>query len=91
MLQPRMYTPKQVANMLQLSKNTVYHLINKGEIIAKKLGKVYRIPQSSISYVFAGLDKDILNTQKADEKSLKKVNKTIKDVRKKVWAKSRSF
>lgn len=91
MLQQKMYTPEQVAQILQLSKNTVYHLINNGEIVAKKLGKVYRIPQSSISFAFAGLDEDILNAQNIDVKNLKKANKTIRDVRKKVRAKSSSF
>ena len=32
MLQPRTYTPKQTAEILQLSKNTIYGLIGKGEI-----------------------------------------------------------
>ena len=31
------YTPEQVAQLLQLSKNTVYELINRGEIVAKNL------------------------------------------------------
>ena len=39
--QPKTYTPEQVAEILQLSKNTIYALISRGEIIAKKLGKVY--------------------------------------------------
>ena len=91
MLQPRTYTPKQVAEILQLSKNTIYQLINRGEVIAKKIGKVYRIPQSSISFVFTGMDEDILRAQKKDEMSLEKANKTIREVRKKVWKKSKSF
>ena len=49
---PKAYTPKQVAIMLQLSKNTIYQLINRGEIVAKKIGKVYRIPVSSLSFIF---------------------------------------
>ena len=40
----KVYTPEQVAEILQLSKKTVYELIGKGEIVAKKIGKVYRIP-----------------------------------------------
>lgn len=91
MLQPRTYTPEQVAEILQLSKNTVYELINRGEIIAKRIGKVYRIPQSSISFVFTGMDEDILKAQRVDEKNLEKVNKTLREVRKSVWEKSRSF
>lgn len=91
MLQPRTYTPEQVAEILQLSKNTVYELISRGEVIAKKIGKVYRIPQSSISFVFTGMDKDILRAQKKDEMNLEKMDKTIRDVRKEVWGKSKSF
>ncbi len=77
--------------MLQLSKNTVYQLINKGEIVAKKLGKVYRIPAESISYVFTGLDFDLYKSQAEDEKNLKSVEKTLRNVRKTLWQKSRSF
>ncbi len=91
MLQPRTYTPEQVAKILQLSKNTVYELISRGEIIAKKIGKVYRIPQSSISFVFTGMDEDILKAQRVDEKNLERVSKTLREVRKSVWEKSKSF
>ena len=91
MLQPRTYTPEQVAEILQLSKNTVYELISRGEVIAKKIGKVYRIPQSSISFVFTGMDEDILRAQEKDEMNLEKVDKTIRDVRKEAWEKSKSF
>jgi len=48
---PKMYTPEQVADMLQLSKNGVYGFIRSGEIIAKKFGKVYRIPATPLSFV----------------------------------------
>jgi len=91
MLQARTYTPEQVAEILQLSKNTVYQLISRGEVIAKKIGKVYRIPQNSISFVFTGMDGDILKAQKKDEVNLKKADKTIREVRQKVWEKSKSF
>lgn len=91
MLLPKTYTTEQVAEILQLSKNTVYELINRGEIIAKKIGKVYRIPASSISFAFTGLDEDVLRAQKEDEDNLKKVEKTLRKVRKSVWQKSRSF
>lgn len=91
MLQVRSYTPEQVAQILQLSKNSIYGLISRGEIVAKKFGKVYRIPQSSISFVFTGLDEDILRAQKEDKKNLKKINKTLKEVRSSLWRKSKSF
>ena len=76
-----MYTPEQVAEMLQLSKNTVYELIGKGEIIAKKLGRVYRIPASSLSFVFTGLDNDLLFAEKEDSKNLPAITKSLKSIR----------
>ncbi|MDP3758325.1 MAG: helix-turn-helix domain-containing protein [Candidatus Daviesbacteria bacterium] len=78
---PKAYTPEQVAEMLQLSKNTVYQLINRGEIVAKKIGKVYRIPQASLSFLFSGLDEDFYQAQKEDFKNLAKVQKELKMVR----------
>lgn len=80
---PRVYTPEQVAQILQLSKNTVYDLIQRGEIVAKKIGKVYRIPASSISFVFTGLDEDLLKMEKEDLKNISKVQKELSKVRSK--------
>lgn len=82
---PTVYTPDQVATMLQLSKNTVYQLISKGEIVAKKIGKVYRIPQSSLSFVFSGLDEDILKAQQEDLRNIAKIEKELSKVRTKMW------
>lgn len=77
----KVYTPDQVAELLQLSTNTVYRLIDEGEIIAKKLGSVYRVPQTSLSFAFFGLDADLLMAQKIDEENLPKVREAIKNVR----------
>jgi len=77
----KVYTPEQVAGMLQLSKNTVYELINRGEIVAKKIGKVYRIPASSISFVFTGLDYDLYKAEGEDLKELSKIQEEIARVR----------
>lgn len=81
MFSTKVYTPEQVAEMLQLSKNTVYGLINRGEIIAKKIGNVYRIPARSISFVFTGLDADLSDAQAADERILPEVKRALSDVR----------
>ena len=81
MFSTKVYTPEQVAEMLQLSKNTVYGLINRGEIIAKKIGNVYRIPARSISFVFTGLDADLTDAQAADERILPEVKRALSDVR----------
>lgn len=80
---PKVYTPEQVAEMLQLSKNTVYDLISRGEIVAKKIGKVYRIPQSSISFVFSGLDEDLQKAEKEDLKNIPKIRRELSRVRSK--------
>ncbi|MDO8599890.1 MAG: helix-turn-helix domain-containing protein [bacterium] len=77
----RVYTPEQVAEILQLSKNTIYELISRGEIIAKKIGKVYRIPASSISFVFTGLDYDLYQAEKEDTKNLSKIQSELSKIR----------
>jgi len=77
----RVYTPEQVATLLQLSKNTIYELINKGEIVAKKLGKVYRIPATSLSFMFTGLDFDLYNADSEDRQYLDKIQQEIAKIR----------
>lgn len=81
MIDTKVYTPTQVAEILQLSKNTVYDLIDRGEIVAKRIGKVYRIPASSISFVFTGLDYDLYQAEQEDLKSLPKIRKELSKVR----------
>ena len=41
-------TPEQVADYLQLSKDTVYRYIREGKLIASKLGRNYRIPKENV-------------------------------------------
>lgn len=81
----KVYTPEQVAQLLQLSKNTVYNLINRGEIIAKRIGKVYRIPAKSISFVFEGLDYDLYLKEQEDLKNLPRIRRELKKVRSRLW------
>lgn len=78
---PKVYTPEQVATLLQLSKNTIYELINKGEIVAKRLGKVYRIPAASLSFVFTGLDSDLYKADSEDRQYLPKIQQEIAKIR----------
>ena len=75
------YTPEQVSSMLQISKSTVYDLIGRGEIIAKKIGKVYRIPASSISFIFTGLVYDLYLAERQDLKNLSGVKEELKRAR----------
>lgn len=76
------YTPEQVARMLQMSKNTVYGLIKNGEIVAKKLGKLYRVPASSLSFLFTGMDFDLYKAEAEDKKNLENINREIQRARK---------
>lgn len=76
-----MYTPEQAAGMLQLSQNTVYELIKRGEIVAKKIGRVYRIPTQSLSFALTGLDDDLYQAEQEDRKNLPRVNALLKEVR----------
>jgi len=82
MLQTRVYTPSQVAQILQLNKNTVYDLIKRGEIIAKKIGKVFRIPASSLSFALSGLDEDLFRAEKEDLKLQSKIKQELAQARK---------
>lgn len=76
-----MYTPRQVAKILQLSPATVYELISRGEVEAKKIGRVYRIPARSISYAFTGLDDDLYQAEQEDLKRLPRIHGALADVR----------
>jgi len=82
MITVKTYTPEQVADVLQLSKNTVYELINRGEIVAKKIGKVYRIPAQSLSFVFTGLDNDLYQAEQQDLKKIDKIQTELAEARK---------
>lgn len=41
-------TPQEVADRLKVKKNTVYEMIKRGDLTAKKMGKQYRISSSEI-------------------------------------------
>ncbi len=77
----KVYSPEQVAEMLLVSKNTVYGLINSGEIVAKKIGKLYRIPSSSLSFFFTGLDYDLFEADQNDRIKLSEVEEELSKVR----------
>lgn len=78
---PQTYTPDQVARILQLSTNTVYDLINRGEIIAKRVGKTLRVPKNSISFAFTGLDTDLYAAEQEDLRNLPRIEKAISKIR----------
>lgn len=41
-------TPEQVADYLQLNKDTVYRYIREGKLVASRLGRSYRIPKENV-------------------------------------------
>jgi len=41
-------TPEQVADYLQLSRDTVYRYIREGKLPASRLGRNYRIPRENV-------------------------------------------
>lgn len=41
-------TPEQVADYLQLDKETVYRLIRRKELAAYRIGRTYRIPRDDL-------------------------------------------
>jgi excisionase family DNA binding protein len=81
MFNTKVYTPEQVAELLQLSKNTVYKLIDRGEIIAKRIGNTYRIPAQSIAFVFTGLDYDLYSAEAQDKEKLETFIPILKKAR----------
>ena len=81
MISPKVYTPEQVAEVLQLSQNTVYKLISRGEIVAKKIGKVYRIPLSSIYFALTGLDYDLYQAEQKDLDNISRVEDELTKTR----------
>lgn len=88
MLPTTMFTPDQVAKILQLSTNTVYELIKRREIAAKKYGKVYRIPASALSFALTGLDYDLYLAEQKDLKNLPQINKALSELRAERWKKA---
>lgn len=81
MLEPKVLTPEQISKLLQLSKNTVYELINRGEIVAKRIGKVYRIPATSVFFAFSGLDYDLYQADEKDRNNLSEIKKGVAKAR----------
>ena len=41
-------TPEQVADYLQLNKDTVYRLIREKKLAATQIGRAYRIPREDV-------------------------------------------
>jgi excisionase family DNA binding protein len=42
------FTPEQVAEYLQINRETVYRYIRDGKLVASRLGRTYRVPKRSV-------------------------------------------
>jgi len=45
---PEVMTPDQVAEYLQVAKITVYRMIDRGDLRATKIGRVYRMRKADV-------------------------------------------
>ncbi len=84
LVQLKTFTPEQVASIYQISKASVYKMIQEGKILAKKINdRQYRIPQSELAWINGGIDKDILEMDKEDRNVLDvDTVKLLKEIRK---------
>ncbi|MDO5722261.1 MAG: helix-turn-helix domain-containing protein [Actinomycetaceae bacterium] len=53
---PRFMTAAEVADLIRVSKMTVYRMIHAGELPAIRVGKSFRVPQQAVQQLIdAGL------------------------------------
>lgn len=50
---PNLYTIAEVAQLMRVSKMTVYRLVHSGDLPAIRVGKSYRIPVSAVEQILA--------------------------------------
>ena len=49
----RFMTVAEVADVMRVSKMTVYRLVHSGELPAVQFGRSYRVPESAVQYYLA--------------------------------------
>ncbi|CAM3972925.1 helix-turn-helix domain-containing protein [Mesobacillus zeae] len=52
-MEGRVYTPDEVASLFNISKNTVYEMIKRGELRAFKIGNRFRIERSEVRRIIS--------------------------------------
>lgn len=53
---PNMLSPEQVADIMNISKETVYRMVRRGDYDSLKLGRIIRIPKACVlNYIVANL------------------------------------
>lgn len=63
---PQFVTVAEVADIMRVSKMTVYRMIHAGELPAMRVGKSFRVPQSAVTQLIdaglAGWDREETGT-----------------------------
>lgn len=79
------FTPEQVAEIYQISKASVYKMIQEGRISAKRINdRLYRIPNTELSWVENGIDYDLMEMERVDKEVLDSgARDLLKKIRKK--------
>lgn len=54
----RFLTVAEVAELMRVSKMTIYRMIHAGELPAVKFGRSFRVPESSVQDAIRGADRD---------------------------------
>lgn len=59
----RVYTLDEVAEILKVTKKTLYHYLKAGKLSAVKLGKAYRVTEENLQKFLDGLALDDQKTE----------------------------
>ena len=65
----KLLTPLEVAEILSISKRTVYEIIKRNELKAYKVGNKFRIDIDDVNAYIGGTDKDLINRLEEDNNS----------------------
>ena len=50
----KVYTVEEIAELMKVTKRTVYSYIKRGELKAKKIGKYYRVTEANLKEFLEG-------------------------------------
>ena len=50
----KVYTVEEIAELMKVTKTTVYSYIKRGELKAKKIGKYYRVTEANLKEFLEG-------------------------------------
>lgn len=70
MTEIKLYTVEEIAELLKLSKRTIYSYIHAGELEAVKVGRFWRVPAENLAE-FTSRGAKIVNSNRRKENQLK--------------------